>query len=212
MNGNRKNIILELENRRKIYNYILTKTGLHFNEIVRGLQIPKTTLDYHLNYLKKHDMLKTKIDRRYIRYFISGKVGRNEKEILNIFRDSVPLFLVLYLYAYSERSRLVMSKDLVRPLSTVAYHLNKLVNKEIVTLQKEGKKKLYKLANPQEMYDLLIKYENSLFNDITLADAMTWLQYTSPGKKSKKDSKRRKLSTEEFEEVFYDIFPHPYHV
>ena len=51
MRNHKRNVILELEKRRKIYNYILTNPGLHFNEIVRGLQIPKTTLEYHLNYL-----------------------------------------------------------------------------------------------------------------------------------------------------------------
>jgi predicted transcriptional regulator len=53
----KKNDILNIENRRIIFNHILNNPGMHFRKIQRDLKIPKTTLDYHLNYLKKHGFL-----------------------------------------------------------------------------------------------------------------------------------------------------------
>ena len=44
--------ILNLENRRKIYNYIRDNPGLHLRELSRRLNIAYYNLDYHIRYLK----------------------------------------------------------------------------------------------------------------------------------------------------------------
>lgn len=44
---------LDLEIRRKIYNHIVNSPGLYERELSRALNIPLSTLDYHLYYLKK---------------------------------------------------------------------------------------------------------------------------------------------------------------
>ena len=46
-------LALKLETRRKIYTHILKAPGLHEREISRVLNIPLSTLDYHIQFLNK---------------------------------------------------------------------------------------------------------------------------------------------------------------
>ena len=57
-----KEEILKLESRKLIYNYILEHPGLHFRELSRELKIPKSTLEYHLSYLKKLELIKIAVN------------------------------------------------------------------------------------------------------------------------------------------------------
>ena len=74
---------LELETRQKIHNYILKNPGLCLNELSRKLNISKSTLNYHLNYLKKLGVIIGKSNGRYIRFYIASKVGNGDKKLIN---------------------------------------------------------------------------------------------------------------------------------
>ena len=54
----KKDGIIKLKTRKLIYNYISNHPGLYFRELSRELKIPKSTLDYHLTFLKKLEQLK----------------------------------------------------------------------------------------------------------------------------------------------------------
>ena len=75
--------ILKLEKRRKIYNYILKYPGVHLSELSKKLDIPKTTLFYHLNYLKKHELVLVKTVDRFSRYYGVRKVGEKNKKLID---------------------------------------------------------------------------------------------------------------------------------
>ena len=92
-----KNDILKLQTRRKIYDCIKKNPGLHFSEISRKLDVPKTTLIYHLKYLEKLEIVISKTEQGYKRYYIKQTVGAKDKEILNILRQEIPLRIVLLL-------------------------------------------------------------------------------------------------------------------
>lgn len=89
--------ILKLETRREIYNFILEHPGLHLREISRRTNISFGGLRYHLDFLKKQELVTTKSNRRYIRYYVTQKVGKIDKEIINLLRQEVPrkIFLLM---------------------------------------------------------------------------------------------------------------------
>ena len=89
--------IIKLKARKIIYNYILEHPGLHFRELSRELKIPKTTLNYHLLYLNKLELIKAKSNGRYNRYYAMKQVGKRDKELINLFRQEIPLKIVLLL-------------------------------------------------------------------------------------------------------------------
>jgi predicted transcriptional regulator len=48
-----KEKVLENEHRREIYNFVKENPGLHMRELQRKLEIPLSTLEYHLDYRKR---------------------------------------------------------------------------------------------------------------------------------------------------------------
>ena len=92
-----KEDILKLETRRNIYDFILKNPGLHLREISRRANIPLGSLNYHLNFLNKNELIVTKYDPRYLRYYVKQTVGKKDKEIINLLRQEIPLRIVILL-------------------------------------------------------------------------------------------------------------------
>jgi len=57
--------LMSLKTRKIIYNYILKNPGAHFREISRENNIPLTTINYHLRYLQKYNLLDKKYENGY---------------------------------------------------------------------------------------------------------------------------------------------------
>ena len=92
-----KENILKLEKRREIYNFILENPGLHLREISRRINISFGGLRHHLDILKKQELIITKDDLKYTRYYATQKVGKNDREILNLLRQDVPRKIIYLL-------------------------------------------------------------------------------------------------------------------
>jgi len=92
-----KENILLLKTRQEIYNYILKNPGMHLREISRTTKISYSILRHHLNFLEKLGLISAKSGRRFTRYYTTGKVSRNDKEIINVMREEIPRTIVILL-------------------------------------------------------------------------------------------------------------------
>jgi predicted transcriptional regulator len=63
----------EIETKRRIYNFILKNPGLHMRELSRKMNIPYSTLKYHLYYLKNRELIIVRPSGKYYRFFVSNK-------------------------------------------------------------------------------------------------------------------------------------------
>jgi DNA-binding Lrp family transcriptional regulator len=125
--------ILELEKRRQIYNFILKNPGLHMKKLSIELDIPKSTMEYHLNYLKKSGLIAATPKGNCTRYYVSNKYGAKEKQILNILREDVPrkiLLLILLYPQYFSQKRL--SEYLKVHPPAISYHINKFIELGVI--------------------------------------------------------------------------------
>lgn len=206
-----KNRFLNLEIRRIIYNYILKNPGLHLRELSRELQIPKSTLTYHLNFLKKRDMIIEKNEKKFKRYYITQKVGNLDKDTLSLIRKNTPRKIILFLFLYPGNSRIEISNDLGKSPTTISYHLGKLIEKEVIMFHKSGRRKVYRLKDQREMYKFLITYEKSLSKDIAFYHLLNWVRYAIPdGIPRRKPGDKSDI--DDVIEALYEIFPNPYYV
>ena len=124
--------LLFVKKRRDIYNYIKKNPGSHQREISRKLDVPYSTLYYHLNYLKKQDLISEKQNNGYARYYVKNIVGRVDKEILDLLRQKIPrsiLVFLLYSYVSTEKH---LSENLDRHPTTIKHHLKKLLDLDII--------------------------------------------------------------------------------
>ena len=123
--------------------------GLHIQELTKQLNIPRSTLNYHIKFLEKRDYLETKKETQEIRVYISKKISKNEKIILNHFRKDVPrtILLLLLLFPDSSQTELIrIAKNhknhsskiydyMNKHKTTISYHFKKLQDMDIIEVK-----------------------------------------------------------------------------
>jgi len=234
-----KDQILELETRRQIYEFILKNPGSHLSEISRKLKIPKTTLNYHLNNLKKRGLIASIFEDKNSRFFIKQRFGNLEKKFIHILRKETPRNIILFIGWNTCASQAELSRELERSHTTIEKHLKKLLelgiiesipiengsmytvkNTRIIDRKPVGREIIYRLALTQNpsisfgdlMDDLFTIYGKGLVTDSNTRLILDGLHQMIPKKGLPKKAKTGNALIEEIEKAAYDIFPHPYHV
>jgi len=217
--------ILELEARRGIYEFIHKSPGLHIREISRRLSVPFTTLQYHLRYLEKRELVKVKTDGKYSRYFVSSEFGRKEKDIVNLLHKKTPSMIIFYLLTFVVSSQAELSKSLDKHPTTIEFHLKKMEKNGIIRQVKseygvikfdfkpyelehiqEGNEIIYSLEDPYRIIDLLITYKKNLLEDLEFREMFEYIDYmVSTGVPDKMTSPRKAIDA--VEDLFWKIFP-----
>jgi predicted transcriptional regulator len=188
--------ILLLSTRRNIYQFILKSPGLHLRELSRRLHMPLTTVKYHLHVLQKRELIKEKTEGRYHRYYVTHKIGAQEKKLINLLREDIPRTIILYLMICYWSTQIDISKSLKKHPTTIEFHLKKLMDlgliqqvkpvdgkiyrdekPRIIECETIGREKVYMLKNPQQIYDLLITYKHSIIEDIISEHIFEWINY-----------------------------------
>ena len=220
--------ILELESRKNIYDCILKFPGLHIREISRRLKVPLTTLQYHLRYLEKRELVKGKDDGKYTRFYVSYSFGRKEREILDLLRKKTPRSIIFYLLTFVVCSQIELSKSLNKHPTTIEFHLKKMEKMEIIRQVKseygvikldfkpyeiehiqEGNEVLYSFIDPYMIYDLLIVHKKSLLDDDIFQQMFDYIDYmVSTGVPEKISSPRK--AVDELADLFWKLFPPPF--
>ena len=165
---------LELETRRRIYQFVQQRPGAHMREIGRDLEIPMGTLEYHLHYLTKSNLLVTRQDPRYTRYFAEGELSRRDKDVLAILRQKVPRQIAAHLLLTPSSSHGTLLQLFALAPSTLSFHIKKLVNAGIVAQEKVGRENLYKVVEPELVARVLIQHRASFFDDVIDRFAEVW--------------------------------------
>jgi DNA-binding transcriptional ArsR family regulator len=166
---------LELDTRKRIYQYLQQFPGAHMREIGRELAIPMGTLEYHLHYLVKADLLTTRQDPRYTRYFATGGLSRREKDVLAVLRQKVPRQITAHLLLDPGASHGQLLTKFSLSASTLSFHLKKLVTAGIVSQEKSGRENLYRVVEPELVAKVLVQHKESFFDDVVDRFAGVWL-------------------------------------
>jgi len=140
--------ILKLETRQKIYNIILKNPGIHFSEISRKSNIPKTTLLYHLNSLEKIGLIKEVNKEGYKRLYVSNVLSSQEKKILALLRQKIPCRIFLHMIFSYACSRVELSKELELKPDTIQYYLNKMLDMDIIEKAPMEEDMVYPFSDP----------------------------------------------------------------
>jgi len=228
-----KNKILNLEVRRRIYDFIEKYPGLHFRDISRKLNIPKSTLDYHLKYLEKCNLISPKKEYLHTRFYLTDNIGADIKKILHFLRQESSRNIILYLVTYMSGTQAEISESLEKHPSTIKIQLKKLLDADIIELativngviQTDIKakyairrtpitqEKIYILKNRLLLNKIITDNKNKLFDTNTknIVDMLLYV-YKDDLRKELSYDKKCLMRLNRFEKKMFDIFPHPYHV
>ena len=151
--------VLELETRRKIYDLINQNPGIHLSKISQILKMRTSLVEYHLLFLEKHEIISIDKETGYKRYYLKGQIGVKDKRNLFILRQKTVLRIILLLLKNDVSPHKVILENVKVSPSTLSYHLNKLIKKDIIELNKYGENKGYKIKNRDEIVSILIQYK-----------------------------------------------------
>ncbi len=150
---------IEVENRKKIYEIIEEYPGLHMREIKRRADMSMNLVRYHLDQLKKYDIVSEEEEDEYKRYYPregEKKVDLRDRKMLGLLRKKIPLSVVLFLLNQDgSASHGEIKEKLEVPASTLSYHLKKMMKKGMLE-KADGE---YILTDPDGVMRLLITYE-----------------------------------------------------
>ncbi len=135
--------VLENENRDKIITLILEQPGVHFNEILRELEISAGTLVWHLDILDTFKVIQKQRIGQYLVYYpyivrnpiskldLKLRKSRTTLEILQLINDHPGMY----------QNQIAHRMDLNH--KTVKYHIDKLIESELILKKKKGRRNLF---------------------------------------------------------------------
>jgi len=205
-----KKDILDLENRRSIYNFILKNPGLHIRELSRRLEIPKTTLKYHLKYLEVKNLVNYETKGKCTRYFAKFEIGTIDKKVLGVIRQEIPRRIIFLTFIFDEVFIDEISEGLEIPITTISFHLKKLKDMNVLITEKKNKRVAYSLQNRNYIYDLFIRYKDSLFDDPIFSAFLVYIKDEMPENDPIENKHYKEQYYDDLEDIIFDIFQIPF--
>jgi predicted transcriptional regulator len=169
-----KDEILENENRRKIYRVITSNPGIHLRELQRVLNMPLSTVDYHLGYMVKKDIILRDHNQGIIRYF-AKPFDETEKRIVSALRQKRMRDIVFVVLRHHKSRYTQLLDQLQLPRSTLAFYLKYLVEHGILIRERVGTEHIYRLIDEDRVAKILITYRTSFVDKVVDKVMNTWL-------------------------------------
>ncbi len=158
--------LLELDSRRRIFEFLQEYPGLHLRELERQLGMDVRALKYHLDFLERNEAITSLMQEGYLRYyprqwdegFFRERIGASEKRALGLLRQRMPLHLALLLIERGEMTSEDLHRQAGIAASTLSYQMKKLTQLRLVESRTSGRRKVYRVADPQALVQFLLRY------------------------------------------------------
>jgi predicted transcriptional regulator len=165
---------LELDTRRRIFEFLEKVPGAHFREIHRRLDIPTSVVEYHLKYMEDRDMLVSRMEGRYKRYYVQGRMGSSDKTLLSMLRQKVPRRIIMHVALNPGVNHRDLTDAVGISPSTLSYHMKKLLGKEVLRQVREGRENRYWVVDEDAVGQALLTYKESFLDEVVDSFAQTW--------------------------------------
>ena len=166
--------ILELENRRRIYQLVSKYPGMYLREIEKNLGLSIGVLEYHLSYLEKKDILSVEREGHRKRYFIREDVSYGDKATISILRQQTPRRVVIYLMLNPGSSFQEILAQFSMSKSTLSFHMKKITAAEIITSEKRGRETVYTVRDQENIARVILTYKASFLDSVVDHFAEIW--------------------------------------
>ncbi len=161
---------LKLEARKVTFEAVKDNPGIHLREIDRVVDIPLGTIRYHLRVLEKRELITTRKEGKYMRYYAKGEIDRYDKDRLAVLRKELPRTIILFLMEYPDSSHKEISEVINVAPSTISYHLKRLKKDGII----DKRENMYFVTDEEKIADLLIQYRQTFFDSLVDRFVRIW--------------------------------------
>jgi len=177
-----KEEILENDNRRKIYVAIEGSPGIHLRELQRVLNMPLTTLEYHLTYMSRKKIIFKESDSHYKRYY-ARPLDSEDKKILSALRQKKMREIVFIVLINKKVKYQSLADQLKLPNSTLSFYLKFLIDNMVLAKEKIGYENIYTVRDEDRVARVLIAYKASFLDKVVDKALNTWMETYSSQKK-----------------------------
>ncbi|SDZ88221.1 Predicted transcriptional regulator, containsd two HTH domains [Haloplanus vescus] len=160
--------------RDAILGYVNTTPGAHFSKLRDDLKLGTGETQHHLRRLLDDDILVSRRDGDYRRFFVADRFSTFEQVALGYLRRETPRGMILALLRHPTASGSDVARALDVSRATVSTYASQLEEAGLLD-RTDG----YEIARPETVITLLVRYADS-FDDETrdfAADADTLLRY-----------------------------------
>ncbi|MCX6803434.1 MAG: winged helix-turn-helix transcriptional regulator [Candidatus Diapherotrites archaeon] len=165
--------IVALTPRDRIYSTIAQNPGLHFREVQRRTGIATGAMQYHVDYLKKKNLVREEKEGKFSRFY-ALQADIADTKLMNLLRQDSVRKIIVFLMDRRRATLPTISKSVGLGLSTTSFHMQKLLLAQIV-LQKPMKGKLYfSLRDKESILGLLVEYRHSFLDVLVDNFIDTW--------------------------------------
>ncbi|MBY9019581.1 MAG: winged helix-turn-helix transcriptional regulator [Candidatus Lokiarchaeota archaeon] len=141
--------IFQNESRLKILTEILNNPGIHHNELLRSCNLNKGQLQWHLDTLLKHSIIKKEKFGQFAIYFPVTSSKEAIEAFKNQFAKSKTTLEILNLIRKNPGiSSAEISRILNLSRNSINYHIGKLLERHLLRFEKKGRIKALYLLNP----------------------------------------------------------------
>ena len=170
-----KDEILENEKRRTIHALIEASPGIHLRELQRLLNMPLTTLEYHLSYMARKKILFAETEGHRKRYY-TKPLDPEDKKLLAALRQKRMREIVLIVLENGKAKYQLLAERLKLSHSTLSSYLKYLVNKNILVREKIGYETLFTVQDEDRVAKVLIAYKPSFLDRLVDRAVETWME------------------------------------
>lgn len=151
-------ILLELISRKRIYEHIQSVPGIHMRRLERELQIPLSTLDYHLRQLERSGLVLARKEGQKKAYFVRNTLDGRDQHYLYFLRHRTTRWILLDIMENPNTSLRQLTERLPVGAPTISYHLKKLTRAEIIRPIWVGRRRSYQVVEPERLQRLFEQY------------------------------------------------------
>ena len=141
-----KKIVLENSKRKKIYDFIKRNPGFHLRELQRRLEIPLSSLEHHVDYMVRHQVIYKEREGGYTRFFAQQPTDE-ERKLISALRHEKMREIVSIVLEKKDAKFQDLKDYLNLPSSTLSYYLKYLVDYNILGRQQIGYESVYSIQD-----------------------------------------------------------------
>jgi predicted transcriptional regulator len=155
---------IALEIRRMIYNYIKENPGSHLRKISRVMEVQMGTLRYHLDFLEKNELIRSKKEKNLKIYFITGELSSDDINITSLLQQKRFRDIILTIVLSSGMTHSEISEKLSMKLSTLSKYIKILEERHVIYHERKGRENHYYVTNERMIMKLLLTYKKSFWD------------------------------------------------
>jgi len=147
--------------------------GLHFREVRRLTGMGNGGLRYHLDKLERSGSIVLERDGAKVRIFPNDYTSK-ERLIVARLREARSRAICEFFLRAGMATHREVRTAIKLPASTISYYLRKLESAGVLRVDREGRERLYRLAEPEILSKALSTISPSAFDRIVDSFLDTW--------------------------------------